>query len=107
VRLREKTGEKILINMKPYDNKWIGRIHDPEGGSNYDSTIALKGAESAEGPGLRIRRPVLRWPDLEASELTSLIAARTGLAAACVAFRTACVHLSIIHSSRWNPDARG
>jgi uncharacterized protein (DUF2147 family) len=39
----EKSGEKILINMKPSDNKWVGRIHDPEGGSNYDSTIAMKG----------------------------------------------------------------
>jgi uncharacterized protein (DUF2147 family) len=39
----EKTGEKILINMKPSDSKWVGRIHDPDGGSNYDSTIAMKG----------------------------------------------------------------
>jgi uncharacterized protein (DUF2147 family) len=40
----EKTREPILINMKPSDNsKWTGRIHDPEGGSNYDSTIAMKG----------------------------------------------------------------
>jgi hypothetical protein len=40
----EKTNERILINMKPAsDNKWSGRIHDPESGSNYDSTIALKG----------------------------------------------------------------
>jgi uncharacterized protein (DUF2147 family) len=39
----EKSGEKILINMKPSDNKWVGRIHDPEGGGNYDSTIAMKG----------------------------------------------------------------
>ncbi len=39
----EKTGEKILINMKPSANKWVGRIHDPDGGGNYDSTIAMKG----------------------------------------------------------------
>jgi uncharacterized protein (DUF2147 family) len=41
----EKTREPILINMKPSGNnsKWTGRIHDPEGGSNYDSTIAMKG----------------------------------------------------------------
>jgi len=40
----EKTGEHILINMKPADgNKWTGRIHDPDGGGNYDSTIAMKG----------------------------------------------------------------
>jgi uncharacterized protein (DUF2147 family) len=39
----ETSGEKILINMKPSDSKWVGRIHDPEGGGNYDSTIAMKG----------------------------------------------------------------
>jgi uncharacterized protein (DUF2147 family) len=39
----EKSREAILINMKPSNNKWTGRIHDPDGGSNYDSTIALKG----------------------------------------------------------------
>jgi uncharacterized protein (DUF2147 family) len=39
----EKSREPILINMKPQTNKWVGRIHDPDGGSNYDSTIALKG----------------------------------------------------------------
>jgi uncharacterized protein (DUF2147 family) len=40
----EHTNERILINMKPAsDNKWTGRIHDPDSGSNYDSTIALKG----------------------------------------------------------------
>ncbi len=39
----EKSHEPILINMKPQTNKWVGRIHDPDGGSNYDSTIALKG----------------------------------------------------------------
>ncbi len=39
----EKSREPILINMKPQNNKWTGRIHDPDGGSNYDSTIALKG----------------------------------------------------------------
>ena len=38
-----KTGEKILINMKPSDNKWTGRIYDPDSGRNYDSTIAMKG----------------------------------------------------------------
>ncbi|MBV8917059.1 DUF2147 domain-containing protein [Bradyrhizobium sp.] len=39
----EKSGEKVLINMKPSDNKWVGRIHDPAGGGNYDSTIAIRG----------------------------------------------------------------
>jgi uncharacterized protein (DUF2147 family) len=37
-------GEQVLINMKPGQSlKWSGRIHDPNTGSNYDSTIALKG----------------------------------------------------------------
>jgi uncharacterized protein (DUF2147 family) len=39
----DKSGEKILINMKPSDSKWTGRIHDPDSGGNYDSTIAMKG----------------------------------------------------------------
>jgi uncharacterized protein (DUF2147 family) len=38
-----KTGEKILINMKPSDSKWTGQIHDPDSSRNYDSTIAMKG----------------------------------------------------------------
>jgi hypothetical protein len=38
------SGEKILINMRPENSKWIGRIHDPDSGRNYDSTIAMKGA---------------------------------------------------------------
>jgi uncharacterized protein (DUF2147 family) len=38
-----KTGERILINMKPSDAKWTGQIHDPDSGRNYDSTIAMKG----------------------------------------------------------------
>ncbi|MCP3464355.1 MULTISPECIES: DUF2147 domain-containing protein [unclassified Bradyrhizobium] len=40
----EKTNEKILINMKPDGAKWSGRIHDPDSGRNYDSTIAMKGS---------------------------------------------------------------
>ena len=37
-------GEQVLINMKAGQGlKWSGRIHDPNTGSNYDSTIALKG----------------------------------------------------------------
>ncbi len=39
----EKTNEKILINMHPDGAKWSGRIHDPNSGRNYDSTIAMKG----------------------------------------------------------------
>lgn len=41
-----QNGEQVLINMKPgKDAKWHGRIHDPKTGSNYNSTIALKGPE--------------------------------------------------------------
>jgi len=45
-----KTNERILINMKPSDNKWVGRIHDPDSGRNYDSTIAMRGPN-----GLRVQ----------------------------------------------------
>jgi len=40
----EHTNDRILINMKPSsdNSKWTGRIHDPDSGSNYDSTIAMK-----------------------------------------------------------------
>ena len=65
-----KTDEKILINMKPQARKWTGRIHDPDSGRNYNSTIAMKGTERPARPGLRLRRHVLRRPDLEARELT-------------------------------------
>lgn len=37
------SGKAILINMKPTAAKWIGRIHDPESGRNYNSSIAMKG----------------------------------------------------------------
>jgi uncharacterized protein (DUF2147 family) len=47
----EKSNEKILINMKPKENKWVGRIHDPDGGGNYDSTIALKGTSTLKVQG--------------------------------------------------------
>jgi uncharacterized protein (DUF2147 family) len=41
-----QNGEQILINMKPgKDQKWSGRILDPNTGSTYDSTIALKGTD--------------------------------------------------------------
>ena len=47
-----QNGEKILINMKPVnDSKWTGRIHDPNSGSDYDSTIALKGPDSLRVQG--------------------------------------------------------
>jgi uncharacterized protein (DUF2147 family) len=46
-----KSGERILINMKPEGSKWSGRIHDPDSGRDYDSTIALKGTNSpVQGP---------------------------------------------------------
>jgi uncharacterized protein (DUF2147 family) len=46
-----KTGEKILINMKPQDSKWTGQIHDPDSGKNYDSTIAMKGPNTLRVQG--------------------------------------------------------
>src|SRR4051794_28366082 len=46
-----KTGEKILINMKPQDSKWTGRIHDPDSGRNYDSTMAMKGTNTLRVQG--------------------------------------------------------
>jgi uncharacterized protein (DUF2147 family) len=46
-----RNGEQVLINMKPgKDNKWSGRIFDPNSGSTYDSTIAMKGSD-----GLRVQ----------------------------------------------------
>jgi hypothetical protein len=47
----EKTGERILINMKPEGSKWSGRIHDPNSGRNYDSTIAMKGSNAMRVQG--------------------------------------------------------
>jgi len=46
-----KTGEKILISMKPSGAKWTGQIHDPDSGSNYDSTIAMKGPNALKVQG--------------------------------------------------------
>jgi uncharacterized protein (DUF2147 family) len=41
-----QNGEQVLINMKPgKDQKWSGRILDPNTGSTYDSTISLKGTD--------------------------------------------------------------
>jgi len=45
------SGEKILINMKPSDSKWTGRIHDPDSGRNYDSTITMKGPNALRVQG--------------------------------------------------------
>jgi len=46
-----KSGEKILISMKPDGSKWTGRIHDPDSGRNYDSTMAMKGTMSLRVQG--------------------------------------------------------
>jgi uncharacterized protein (DUF2147 family) len=46
-----KTNERILINMKPSDSKWVGRIHDPNSGRNYDSTIAMRGPNALRVQG--------------------------------------------------------
>jgi hypothetical protein len=45
------TGARILINMKPQGAKWTGRIHDPDSGRNYDSTIALKSSSTLKVQG--------------------------------------------------------
>ena len=45
------TGARILINMKPQGSKWTGRIHDPDSGRNYDSTIALKSSSTLKLQG--------------------------------------------------------
>ena len=45
-------GEQVLINMRPNkDAKWSGRILDPNTGSTYDSTIALKGSDTLRVQG--------------------------------------------------------
>jgi len=44
-------GARILINMKPQGSKWTGRIHDPDSGRNYDSTIALKSTDTLKVQG--------------------------------------------------------
>jgi uncharacterized protein (DUF2147 family) len=46
-----KTGEKILIDMKPTDSKWTGQIYDPDSGRNYDSTITMKGPNAIRVQG--------------------------------------------------------
>jgi hypothetical protein len=46
-----KSGEKILINMRPSDTKWVGQIHDPDSGRDYDSTIAMKGPNAMRVQG--------------------------------------------------------
>jgi uncharacterized protein (DUF2147 family) len=46
-----KSGEKILISMKPEGSKWTGRIHDPDSGRDYDSTMAMKGTTTLRVQG--------------------------------------------------------
>ena len=46
-----QNGEQVLINMKPSKDKWSGRILDPDTGSTYDSTIALKGSDTLRVQG--------------------------------------------------------
>jgi len=47
----DQNREQILINMRPGQGKWSGRIFDPNTGSTYDSTIAMKGADSLQVQG--------------------------------------------------------
>jgi uncharacterized protein (DUF2147 family) len=53
-RKSNQNRERVLINMKPGKDKWSGRIFDPNSGSTYDSTIALKGANSLRVQGCAI-----------------------------------------------------
>jgi hypothetical protein len=46
-----QNGEQVLINMKPGKDKWSGRIFDPNSGSTYDSTIAMKGTDTLRVQG--------------------------------------------------------
>ena len=46
-----QNGAQVLINMKPGKDKWSGRIFDPNSGSTYDLTIALKGTDSLRVQG--------------------------------------------------------
>ncbi len=47
-----QNGEQVLISMKPGKGlKWSGRIVDPNTGSTYDSTIALKGRDTLRVQG--------------------------------------------------------
>jgi uncharacterized protein (DUF2147 family) len=48
----DANADQVLINMKPVsDIKWSGRIFDPNSGSTYDSTIALKSSDSLRVQG--------------------------------------------------------
>src|SRR6201996_8869600 len=45
------TNAKVLISMKPSGSKWSGRIHDPDSGSDYVATIAMKGTDTLKVQG--------------------------------------------------------
>ncbi len=64
-----KTGEKILISMKPEGCE----MDRPHSRSRQRPQLRLddrdEGHQYAPGPGLRLRRHVLRRPDLEAGQL--------------------------------------
>jgi uncharacterized protein (DUF2147 family) len=47
----DANGEQVLINMRPGQDKWSGRILDPNSGSTYDSTIAMKGPDTLRVQG--------------------------------------------------------
>ena len=86
-----KTGKKILINMKPQASKWTGTIHDPDSGRNYRLDHRDEGHQRAAGSGLRLRRHVLRRPDLEARQLKSIRPSKSprGFSARAFCWRTA------------------
>jgi Uncharacterized protein conserved in bacteria (DUF2147) len=47
-----QNGEQVLIDMKPgKDQKWSGRILDPDTGATYDATIALIGTNALRVQG--------------------------------------------------------
>jgi hypothetical protein len=46
-----KGGERVLIDMKPSDAKWTGRIHDPDSDRTYDANIAMKGPNALRVQG--------------------------------------------------------
>jgi uncharacterized protein (DUF2147 family) len=37
--------------MKPSKTKWAGRIHDPNSGRNYDSTMEMRGPNALRVQG--------------------------------------------------------
>ena len=64
VEQERREGAKVLINMKPRGDKWVGRIHDTRCGGTYDSTIALRGSDKLRVQGCAWRH-VLRRRDLD------------------------------------------